>query len=82
MICNIVDGKIAKFENEFMRMQNKKYNNVIENRYIYKKLKKSLFQWQGFWADKVVYYEETKKLKLKIKNHYTSYFAKPIISPI
>ena len=82
MICNIVDGKIAKFENEFMRMQNKKYNNVIENRYIYKKLKKSLFQWQGFWADKVVYYEETKKLKLKIKNHYTSYFAKPILSPI
>ena len=54
----------------------------MENKFLYKKLKKELFKWRGFWADKKLYYEEMDKLKLKIMNHYTSFNAKIILSPI
>ena len=60
--------------NQFILMRHK--------RLLYKSLKKKLFQWTGLWADKKLFYEEQHKLKLKVSNHYTSYYAKPIMTNI
>ena len=81
-IYQTVEAKIARFENDYMRVHNKKYNDFFENKFLYKQIKKSLFKWRGYWSDKKLFYLETDKLKLKIKNHYTSYYAKPILTTI
>ena len=50
--------------------------------FLYKSMKKKLFQWRGFWSDKKIYYNDNNKLRFKFFNHYTSYFARPILIPI
>ncbi len=65
----------------------KKYSITIglderKRRKIYKKYKKLLFSWNGFWADKNLFYNHPEYLKLKLKNHFTKEMTKIILTPI
>ncbi len=71
----------------YLELEFKKYYNsmFIDDRnkiFLYKSMKKKLFQWRGFWSDKKIYYNDNNKLRFKFFNHYTSYFARPILIPI
>ena len=73
---------LPQYENEL----NKYSNNSIEiNKKIkhnYKKFKKLSFSWRGYWSDRKLFFEMPDKLKLKIINHYTKTFMKPVLAPI
>ena len=47
-----------------------------------KKIKKSLFTWNGFWSDKNLFFNHPEYLKYKIKNHYCKDMSKILLSPI
>ena len=74
-----IEKTIPFYSKIYMDYQNIQYKLMRDKRLLYKCLKKNLFQWRGFWADKKLFYENYHKLKLKICNHYTSYYAKPIL---
>ena len=48
----------------------------------YKKMKKNLFSWRGFWSQRDLFYEHPEYLKLKLKNHFSKEMTKFIFSPI
>lgn len=77
-----IERIIPLYEKYYKEYQNSQYNLMKNKRLLYKCLKKKLFQWRGLWADKKLFFENTNKLRLKISNHYTSYFAQPILMNI
>jgi hypothetical protein len=81
-IYESIEYKLSRYENDYMKVQNKKYNDFFDKKFLYKQLKKTLFQWKGYWSDKDLYYINVDKLRFKIKNHYTSYYARPFLSSI
>ena len=48
----------------------------------FKKIKKSLFSWNGFWSDKTLFLVHHEYLKYRIKNHYCKDMSKILLSPI
>ena len=68
-----VKNKIRRIQNyiSFKRRINK-----------YKELKRKMFSWKGLWSDKVLFFDNPNKLKLKVKNHLTQEMIKPILVPI
>ena len=48
----------------------------------FKKIKKSLFSWNGFWTDKALFLSHPEKLKYRIKNHFCKDMSKILLSPI
>ena len=79
----ILIGHVASYlELEFKKYYNIMFNEEKNKIFLYKSFKKKLFQWRGMWSDKKLYYIENKKLRFKIFNHYTSYYARPILIPI
>ena len=48
----------------------------------FKKIKKTLFSWNGFWRNKKLFMIHPEYLKFKIKNHFCKDMSKIILSPI
>ena len=48
----------------------------------YKKIKKKLFSWNGFWTDKYLFLSHSEYLKFRIKNHFCRDMSKVLLSPI
>ena len=48
----------------------------------YKKMKKRLFSWIGFWSDRYLFFKHPEYLKIKVKNHFTKEMIKPLLSPV
>ena len=92
------ENKIMKEENRkinekilnlipFLENQIRKYSNTSliqekRRRNEYKKMKKKLFSWRGFWSQRELFFEYPEHLKLKVKNHFTKEMAKVLLSPI
>ena len=70
------------YEKELMKYSNSSLEKNIKKRNGYKIIKKKSFSWNGFWSDKKLFFENVELLKLKIKNHFTKTFMKPILVPI
>ena len=71
----------------FLGDEIKKYwNNIVldqlKRRREYKKTKKRLFAWNGFWSDRKLFFGHPEYLKLQVKNHFTKDMTKVILSPI
>ena len=65
-----------KKENEF-----KKIFKKIDIFYLYMKLKKSCFYFNGYWTNNELFFEK-KNLSYKIKNFYTNNLNRPLLYPI
>jgi hypothetical protein len=48
----------------------------------YKKMKKKLFSWKGFWSDKYLFFQHPEFIKIKVKNHFTKEMIKPLFSAV
>ena len=95
---NITENKLIINENKkineklldiipFLETQIRKYSSTSliqekKRRNKYKKMKKILFSWRGFWSQRDLFYEFPEHLKLKIKNHFTKEMTKILFSPI
>ena len=81
-----VNEKILKIipflENQLTKYSSTSLIQEKSRRNKYKKMKKQLFSWRGFWSQKEVFYEHPEYLKLKIKNHFTKEMTKVLFSPI
>ena len=75
VLLPLYEKELAKYSNNSLE-KNKKIKKF------YKKYKKESFSWRGYWSDRNLFFNLTNKLKLKIVNHYTKNFMKPILSPI
>ena len=58
------------------------YLEEKKRRNIFKKIKKQLFSWNGFWSDKTLFLTHPEYLKFKIKNHFCRDMSKILLSPI
>ena len=70
------------YEKELMKYSNNSLEKNIKKKNRYKIIKKKSFSWNGFWSDKKLFFENVDLLKIKLKNHYTKTFMKPILVPI
>ncbi len=79
----VLIGHVSSYmELEFKKYYNSVFNDDKNKIFLYKSMKKKLFQWRGFWSDKKLYYNDNNKLKFKLFNHYTSCYSRPILIPI
>ena len=65
----------------------KKYSNDSAlkekiRRNTYKRIKKRLFTWRGFWSDRELFFFHPEKLKLKRKNHVSKEMVMPLLCPV
>ena len=74
-IIKEINIKINQYKNKYC------FEQLIRIR-DYKKIKKRLFSWQGFWSDKNLFYRHPEYLKLRVKNHFTKDMTKILLSPI
>ena len=74
-IIPFLETQIRKYSSTSLIQEKKRRNK-------YKKMKKLLFSWRGFWSQKDLFYEFPENLKLKIKNHFTKDMTKLLFSPI
>ena len=77
-ILNIIpflENEIIKYSSTSLIQEKKRRNE-------YRKIKKIIFSWRGFWAQKELFYEHPEYLKLKIKNHFTKEMTKILLAPI
>ena len=58
------------------------YLEEKKRRNVFKKIKKQLFSWNGFWCDKTLFLSHPEYLKFKIKNHFCHDMSKILLSPI
>ena len=70
------------YENELAKYSNNSLENSKKIKNYYKKYKKESFCWGGYWSDRNLFYNNIDKLKVKIINHYTKNFMKPVLAPI
>ena len=70
------------YEKELMKYSNNSLEKNIKKKNRYKIIKKKSFSWDGFWSDKKLFFENVELLKIKMKNHYTKTFMKPLLVPI
>ena len=73
---------IPFLENEVKKYWNNSCLDQLKRRRDYKKTKKKLFSWNGFWSDRKLFFEHPEYLKLTIKNHFTKEMTKVVLSPI
>lgn len=81
-LIKTIEKTIPLYEKRYKVYQDCQFYRMRDKRLLYKCLKKKLFQWRGFWSDKKLFNEDQQKLKLKVCNHYTSYYARPILTNI
>ena len=73
------------YEKELAKYSNNSLEINLYKKNMYRKIKKSLFSWNGLWSDKSIFYDENISdniLKYKIKNYYTKSLMKPLLVPI
>ena len=70
------------YERELSKYSNNSLENTIQKKNKYKAIKKKSFSWIGFWSDRNLFFENVENLKLKLINHYTKTFMKPLLAPI
>ena len=73
---------LPMYEDELAKVSNNSLENNKKIKNSYKRYKKESFCWGGYWSDRNLFYKDFDKLKLKIMNHYTKTFMKPILAPI
>ena len=73
---------LPKYENELAKYSNNSLEKNIKIRNKYKIYKKNVFSWRGYWSCRDNFYKNISSFKLKLKNHYTKNFMKPILEPI
>ena len=73
------------YEKELAKYSNNSLEKNLDKKNFYRKIKKSLFSWNGLWSDKSIFYDENISnniLKYRIKNYYTKSFMRPLLIPI
>ena len=70
------------YERELSKYSNNSLENAIKKKNLYKEIKKKSFSWKGLWSDRHLFFDDIEQLKLKLINHYTKTFMKPILEPI
>ena len=70
------------YEKELSKYSNNSLENKIKKKNKYKAIKKKSFSWRGLWSDRKLFFENVELLKLKLINHYTKSFMKPLLTPI
>ena len=78
---NILD-LLPLYEQELMKYSNNSLEKNIKKRNQYKRFKKHCFSWRGLWSNRKIFFENESHLKLKLINHYTKTFMKPLLVPI
>ena len=81
-IFKIIKETIPFLENEIRKYWSKSCLDQLKIRREYKKTKKRLFSWNGFWSDRKLFFGHPEYLKLQVKNHFTKEMTKVILSPI
>ena len=69
------DSQIKEYSNSSFLVEKIKRNS-------YKKSKKKLFSWKGFWSDRELFFEHPEYLKLKQKNHLSKEMTMPLLCPV
>ena len=70
------------YERELSKYSNSSLENTIQKKNNYKAIKKKSFSWRGLWSYRKLFFENVDQLKLKLINHYSKSFMKPILVPI
>ena len=73
------------YEKELVKYSNNSLEKNLYKKNMYRKIKKSMFSWNGLWSDKAIFYDENISdniLKYKIKNYYTKSLMRPLLVPI
>ena len=73
-----------EINNKENNLEDKKFNQIFKKFnifYLYRKLKKSCFYFNGYWTNKELFFGE-RKLYYKIKNFYTNNLNRPLLYPI
>ena len=70
------------YEKELLKYSNNSLERNKKIKRIYKQFKKKAFSWNGFWADRGLFFQNSDKLKLKVMNHLTKTMMKPVLEPI
>ena len=78
---NILD-LLPLYEQELMKYSNNSLEKNVKKRNQYKNFKKHCFSWRGLWSNREEFFENISGLKLKLINHYTKSFMKPLLVPI
>ena len=74
---------LPNYEEELLKYSNNSLEKNIKKKNQYKRFKIQCFSWKGFWSDRNMFFgEDGPKFKLKLINHYTKNFMKPILVPI
>ena len=74
---------LPNYEQDLLKYSNNSFEKSIKVKNRYKKFKKQCFSWKGLWSDKQLFFREDElDFKLKLVNHYTKNFMKPILVPI
>ena len=73
---------LPKYENDLAQYSNNSLERNIKIKKKYKIYKKIVFSWRGYWSCRDNFYKNIFSFKLKIINHYTKNFMKPILKPI
>ena len=81
-IFKTVKEIIPFLENEIKKYWNNSVLDQLKRRREYKKIKKRLFSWNGFWSDRKLFFEHPEYLKLQVKNHFTKEMTKVLLTPI
>ena len=81
-INNIVKEIIPFFESFIKKYSNTSVLQEKKRRNEYKKCKKELFSWRGFWSNRYLFFEHPELLKLRKKNHFTKEMTQPLLAPI
>ena len=74
---------LPNYEQELLKYSNNSLEKNIKKKNQYKRFKIQCFSWRGYWSDREMFFgKEGPKFKLKLINHYTKSFMKPILVPI
>ena len=73
---------LPQYENELAKYSNNSLEKKIKIKNKYKVFKKNIFSWSGYWSCRDNFYKNISSFKLKLINHYTKNFMKPILKPI
>ena len=77
-----IKNLIPNIYNDIKKTSISSYLEEKKRRNNFKKIKKSLFSWNGFWTDKTLFLSHPENLKYKIKNHLCKDMSKILLSPI
>ena len=81
-INRAIKETIPFLEGEIRKYWNNSCLDQLKRRREYKKTKKRLFSWNGFWSERKLFFAHPEYLKLQVKNHFTKDMTKVILTPI